>query len=248
MSFLPRAATPGEILNRSPDVSFELLSFSGPDELARAAARDWLARIADAPQFTVALSGGRIATNLFSATAKLARDFPSIHKVQFFWADERCVPPDHPDSSYRTARELLFEPLKIPPANIHRIRGEDPPPAAAQAITTDLLRITTKNARGIPVFDLIFLGMGEDGHVASLFPGAPPHPGIYYPVIGPKPPPQRITLSYSVIAAAHQVWVLASGPGKEEALGASLQPDGKTPLAQVLRSRAETKIFSDVHL
>ncbi|HMJ65163.1 MAG TPA: 6-phosphogluconolactonase, partial [Candidatus Binatia bacterium] len=75
-------------------MSFELLSFSGPDELARAAVREWLARIADPrPRFTVALSGGRIATNLFSATAKLARDIPAIHEVRFFWADERCVPP-----------------------------------------------------------------------------------------------------------------------------------------------------------
>ena len=230
-------------------MSFELLSFSGPDELARAAVREWLARIADPrPRFTVALSGGRIATNLFSATAKLARDIPAIHEVRFFWADERCVPPDHPDSSYRTARELLFEPLKISPAKIHRIHGEDPPPAAARAVTNELLQTTTKNAQDIPVLDLIFLSMEEDGHVASLFPGAAPQPGIYYPVIGPKPPPQRITLSYDVLAAAQEVWVLVSGPGKEQALKASVQPDGRTPLAQVLRSREETKIFSDVHL
>ena len=228
---------------------FDLLSFSGPDELAHAAAREWLARIADARlQFTVALSGGRIATNLFSATAKLAREVPALHEVRFFWADERCVPPDHPDSSYRTARELLLEPLKVPPVNIHRIRGEDPPPAAAQAITTELLRMATKNAQGIPVFDLIFLGMGEDGHVASLFPGAAQQHGIYYPVIGPKPPPQRITLSYNVLTAAQEVWVLVSGPGKEQALTASIQQNGQTPLAQVLRFRRETKIFSDVQL
>jgi 6-phosphogluconolactonase len=228
---------------------FELLSFSGPDELARAAARQWLARIGDArSQFTVALSGGRIATNLFSATAKLAGENLAIHTIQFFWADERCVSPDHPDSSYRTARELLFEPLKIPAANIHRIRGEDPPPAGAQAATTELLGITTKNAHDMPVFDLIFLGMGEDGHVASLFPGAVAQSGIYYPVIGPKPPPQRITLSYGVLAAAQEVWVLVSGPGKERALKASIQPDGRTPLAQVLRSRGGTKVFSDVRL
>jgi 6-phosphogluconolactonase len=88
--------------------------------------------------------------------------------------------------------------------------------------------------------------MGEDGHVASLFPGAEPRPGIYYDVIGPKPPPRRITVSYEVLAAAVEVWVLASGSGKEAALAASLRLDGATPLGRVLKMRKRTEIFSDI--
>ena len=228
-------------------MGFELVSFSGPDPLARAASGEWLEAIRKASEpYLVALSGGRIATNLFTASAELACNDAAIHRVHFFWADERCVPPDHPDSSYRVAHQLLFVPLKIDPSHIHRIRGEMTPTAAADTATKELMGLAGKNAAGVPIFDLIFLGMGEDGHVASLFPDAPRQPGVYYPVIGPKPPPQRITLSYDVLAAAREVWVLASGPGKEEALRASLQPDGRTPLAEVLRLRQKTRIFSDI--
>jgi 6-phosphogluconolactonase len=97
---------------------------------------------------------------------------------------------------------------------------------------------------------LIFLGMGEDGHVASLFPGAPPEilncSSPYLAIEkSPKPPPRRISLSYATIAEARQVWALVSGVGKEEALRASLRPGGQTPLARVLRSRSRTKIFCD---
>ena len=170
--------------------------------------------------------------------------------VHFFWADERCVPPDNPESNYRTARELLFEPLAIPLSHIHRIRGEDDPGAAAKSASDELACIAGKNPQNVPILDLVILGMGEDGHVASLFPGAPSQPGIYYPVIGPKPPPRRITVSYDVIIAARDVWVLVSGAGKQGALAGSLAPGGgDTPLARVVqgrkRTRIDTRIFCD---
>ena len=94
--------------------------------------------------------------------------------------------------------------------------------------------------------------MGEDGHVASLFPGEPEEvmrsQAVYRPVIATKPPPHRITMGYSTIAAARQVWVLASGAGKEKALREALGPGGKTPLVRVLKLRSHTKIFTDVPL
>jgi len=106
------------------------------------------------------------------------------------------------------------------------------------------------NAAGQPLLDLIFLGMGEDGHVASLFPGAPDEvvrkKSVYVPVVAPKPPPRRITLNFATIAAARQVWVLASGAGKEQALRESLADEGKTHLSRVISLRQVTIIFTDI--
>jgi 6-phosphogluconolactonase len=101
------------------------------------------------------------------------------------------------------------------------------------------------------VLDLIFLGMGEDGQVASLFPAEPPSAmtdvSVYRAIHNsPKPPLDRVTLGCQTIAAARQVWVLASGTGKGVALRKSLKPEGQTPLARVLRLRDQTKIFTDI--
>jgi 6-phosphogluconolactonase len=103
------------------------------------------------------------------------------------------------------------------------------------------------------VLDLIFLGMGEDGHVASLFPGVPLQElDSTVPFLAiensPKPPPCRISLSYAAIAVAKQVWVLVSGVGKETALRESLRPGGRTPLARVLQLCSRTRIFCDFRL
>ena len=102
------------------------------------------------------------------------------------------------------------------------------------------------------MLDLIFLGMGEDGHVASLFPDGREETrqasATYRAVTASKPPPQRITLCYAAIAAAHQVWVLASGSGKQQALQASLSGSNQTPLARVLGSRRQTRIYCEAEL
>src|SRR5205823_5745312 len=100
-----------------------------------------------------------------------------------------------------------------------------------------------------PVLDIIFLGMGEDGHVASLFPPARATSAkIYLPVVASKPPPNRITLGYDPIVTSREVWVLASGAGKEKALRDSLSIGGTTPLAEVIRRRGESKILTDIAL
>jgi 6-phosphogluconolactonase len=99
---------------------------------------------------------------------------------------------------------------------------------------------------------LVFLGLGENGHVASLFPeeseSEMADPAVYRAVVAVKPPPRRITLGYAALAAARQVWVLASGAGKEDALRDSLAPNGRTPLARVLQRRAQTRIFTDIRV
>lgn len=235
---------------------FQLLSFTHPDDLAAAAAAAWLDEIALAnrsdKQHCVALSGGRITLKLFASVIEQANARRvSFAPVHFFWADERCVPPDDPESNFAAANQHCFRPLGIPPDHIHRLRGEDAPELAARQTAQELLRLAPTNAAGQPVLDLIFLGMGEDGHVASLFPREPESmlaDQAIYRVIhdSPKPPPIRITLGYAAIAAARQVWVLASGAGKEAAWRESLRPGGQTPLARVLRLRPSTRLFTDI--
>lgn len=233
--------------------AYELIRFSSPDDLAQAAAKAWIAELEGHTKdpYRVALSGGRITQNFFSAVVKLVAARKTIFdRVHFYWADERCVPPDDKESNYRIARELLFAPLGISDAQVHRIRGEEAPQLAAQMAEGDLCHGTMQNAQAQPVFDLIFLGMGEDGHTASLFPEeseeARASKAVYRNVVGSKPPPNRVTLGFPAIAAARQVWMLASGSGKEAALRDSLNPDGKTPFGRVLKLRASTKIFTDI--
>jgi 6-phosphogluconolactonase len=273
--------------------NFELISFATADELAQAVASAWLDEIETANRagksHCVALSGGRIAKTFYSAGVNQSQARAvSLQSVHFFWADERCVPPDDAESNSLLAQESLLTPLKILANQIHRVRGELPPDKAAELATEEILGIAPtvmsspppppKEERvGVrrpimtnplipalspfergegeafqPVLDLIFLGIGEDGHVASLFPGEPEaaisDKAVYRAVKNsPKPPPNRVTLGYAAIAAARQVWVLASGAGKERVLADSLKPTGRTPLARVLKLRSATKIFTDIH-
>jgi 6-phosphogluconolactonase len=236
--------------------NYELLSFANADELARAAAGAWLDEIEAANRvgktFCVALSGGRIAQKFFAATVTQARARAvSFEHVHFFWADERCVPPTDPDSNFKMANELLLVPLKISADKIHRLRGEDSPSAAVKIAEAELCRIAPSNEQQQPVLDLVFLGMGEDGHVASLFPGAAAKiMDISVPFLvvknSPKPPPTRISLSYKMIFAAKNIAILVSGAGKAAALRESLSPKGGTPLARVIQRRP-VKIFSDLN-
>ena len=94
--------------------------------------------------------------------------------MDFFWGDERCVPPNHPDSNYRLADDALLRPLGIGPERLHRIYGELEPAVAARAAEAELRAAGPVPPTEQPVLDLVLLGMGEDGHVASLFPDAPP--------------------------------------------------------------------------
>jgi len=236
--------------------AFELLSFASADDLAGAAAGAWLDEIETAARlgelYCVALSGGRITQKFFAATVAqaLVRKVP-FDDVHFFWADERCVPPGDPESNFKLAQEHLFAPLEIAAEKIHRLHGEDPPRIAVALAEAELRRIVPRKHGRQPVLDLIFLGMGEDGHVASLFPNASMHtidtPGPFLVVEhAPKPPPTRVSLSYQAIGAAKDIWVLISGSGKAAALRESLLPTGQTPLARVVATH-RVKIFSDIN-
>jgi len=237
--------------------NFKLISFASADELAQAVAGAWLEKVEAAgragQRHLVALSGGRVARPFFVAAVKEARARGvSFHPVHFFWADERCVLPDDPESNFRLAHEVLLAPLQIPEDRVHRIRAEQEGTLAAAEAEAELRLAAPRSSSGQPVLDLILLGMGEDGHVASLFPcedgtGADSR-SVYRVVTAPKNPPHRITIGFPAIAAAREVWVLASGSGKEAAMRQSLDPSGQTPLAQVLRQRHQTRIYTDIRL
>jgi 6-phosphogluconolactonase len=241
-------------------MAYKLLGFVSPAELAKESARQWLEELRErsgktnGPPYSVALSGGRITKDFFQElvtqvrgnSGSFGRAFDGVH---FFWADERCVPPTDPESNYAMARELLFEPLKIPEAQIHRLRGERPEPEALREAVSAICKVAPMS-NGQPVLDMIFLGMGENGHIASLFPEESEqemnNPAIYRAVTTVKPPPRRMTLGYSAIAAAREVWVLISGKGKEESLKLSLPPAATTPLGRVMSLREQTTIYTDV--
>jgi 6-phosphogluconolactonase len=237
--------------------NFELLAFGSDDSLAQTAALKWLEHleqhVSTRSGYLAALPGGRIARKFFAETSAQAKTRPRLFdSVHFFWGDERCVPPQDPESNFGLARDFLLAPLAIPSQRFHRIPGEQPPAQAAAHAEAELKHIAPLSSNGQPILDMAFLGMGEDGHVASLFPGEPEtviaNPAVYRAVRASKPPPDRVTIGYPALAAAREVWVLASGAGKERALRDSLSVHSQTPLGRVIRMRSQTRIFTDIQL
>jgi 6-phosphogluconolactonase len=198
------------------------------DTLAQRAARRFYEsaeRAIEDPQrgrFLVALSGGSTPRALHQALVQHYRDLIPWERVQVFWSDERCVPPDDQESNYRMARETLLDLVPLPAENVHRMPGERTDYATAAADYEAEMR----QVFGLPPdvllrFDLILLGMGPDGHTASLFPGSPAlyeTSRLVVPNVGTKPPPQRMTFTYPLLNSARQVMFLAAGADKAEAL------------------------------
>jgi 6-phosphogluconolactonase len=178
---------------------------------------------------SLCLAGGTTPRAVYEALA--AETSLPWAAISAYFGDERCVEPDHVDSNYRMAREALFERVSLAPDHIHRMRGEDPNrEQAARDYEAELP----------DAFDVLVLGIGEDGHTASLFPHSPALRETerrVLPVIGPKPPPERLTLTPPVLAAARSVFVLAAGAGKATAVARSLEGEldiGACP-AQLVR-------------
>jgi 6-phosphogluconolactonase len=197
-----------------------------PAALAQRAADHFIelvgAAIAARGSASVALAGGSTPRAMNARLATVPRrDSLDWSKITFFFGDERCVPPDHADSNYRMTRETLFEPLAIPEAQIARMRGEDEPHVAAAAYTAVL-----EAALGAtPVLDVVYLGMGPDGHTASLFPGTIGTIDEHRLAVAnfvPKFNSYRITLTPRVFNAARHVAITAAGAEKAEALAAVL--------------------------
>lgn len=166
--------------------------------------------------FLVALNGGGTPTRLFELLASEYRDQIDWGKAHIFWGDERCVPPSDPGSNYRQAREALLGKVPVPENNIHRVQGELDPISASRKYA-ETLKSFAEGEFEFPRFDLVYLGMGKDGHTASLFPDSPVQ--VNGPVIAVTAnyqdrPAERVTLTQTVFNQARMIIFMATGEKK----------------------------------
>jgi len=180
-------------------------------------------------RFFIALSGGTTPETLYRAlTSPAFADRFDWSRTTFFFSDERCVPPDDLRSNYALADKVLFTPLRITPSQVYRMAGESRDPQAAASEYEQQLRLATRTSPSAqPSLDLILLGLGEDGHTASLFPGAPilwDHQRVIAATQSPKDPPNRLTMTLAVINRASVILFLVTGTGKAGIVRAILAP------------------------
>jgi len=205
--------------------------FNDLEELSRAAANLFIEQaersITERERFLIALNGGSTPTRLFQLLMSDYREKADWSKVYVFWGDERCVPPGDAGSSYGQARDILLSHVLIPDSNIHRIKGELGPAEASKDYSLTLKEFASPPLEW-PRFDLVYLGMGEDGHTASLFPGLPVDvSGPTMPITAhyQDRPANRVTLTPIVFNSARMIVFMVTGEKKA------------IPLAEVLSDR-----------
>jgi 6-phosphogluconolactonase len=214
-----------------------------PDLLAEAVAARLLVRILDAQAerglASVVLTGGRIAARVYRAVRESpARDAVDWRHVDIWWGDERFLPAGDPERNETQARDALLDAVPVDPARVHPMPASDgpdgaDPEAAAARYAAELTAAARPGTARLPHFDVLLLGIGEDGHVASVFPE---HPAAYEerPVTAvrgaPKPPPTRITLTLPAINTAEEVWLVATGAEKAGVVGMALAGAGPVQL------------------
>jgi 6-phosphogluconolactonase len=194
--------------------------------------------------FTLALPGGSVATTCFPRLARLAIDWD---RCEFFWVDERAVPPADPESNYGMARSLWLDAAGVPATRVHRMPADAPDLDAAAARYTDVI---TGIAHRPLRLDYVILGVGPDGHVASLFPGhallSEANRLVAAVHDAPKPPPRRMTLTLPVLCGAGRVVVAAFGRAKAEVMREALMnPGSLLPVALVLRHAERPLVLLD---
>lgn len=209
----------------------EIRVLTTPQELFEAAAEEVVRAakeaVAQRGRFTIALPGGSTPKSLFNLLATNARTVMPWDRTFFFWGDERHVPPTDPDSNYKMAEETMLSKVPVAAGNVFRIPAENPDAAAAAEAYEQTLRKFFQLEPGqVPVFDLILLGMGPDGHTASLFPGsAGLHEKARFVIANwvDKLKTSRLTLTLPVLNAAHCVAFLVSGTDKAAMLKTVLE-------------------------
>ncbi len=201
----------------------ELRVCANGEDVAHAAAdlfiSSYSAAVADHGRFRVALSGGSTPWRAYELlAAPERRSQVNWEQVDVFWGDERYVPADDPVSNYRKTREALLERVPLPPSNVHRVRTEMSPPEAAAAYE-DAIRKSFGRTAGIPMFDLVFLGLGTNGHTASLFPGSPllrETTRLVAADFVAEVNMWRITMTAPLLNAARTIAFLLAGPDKAQ--------------------------------
>jgi 6-phosphogluconolactonase len=188
-------------------------------------------------RFTVTLSGGSTPKHLYSLLATPAyKERIPWNNVHLFWGDERCVPPNHPESNFGMVQEALLSKIKIPAENIHRMAGEREPQAAASEYEKHLQEFFGLRGGALPRFNLNLLGIGEDGHTASLFPGSGALNETRRLVVAPfieKLNTYRLTLTLPVLNHGAENWFLITGSSKAAALKEILSGSPELPAAKV---------------
>ena len=200
--------------------------YENPGELARGAAEHFVA-LAQKDSFTVALSGGSTPKVLYQLLADQFQTQVPWTRIQFFWSDERHVPPDHPDSNYRMAHETLLSRVPVPESNVHRVHSENP---NAQEAADEYEKII------VPRLDLILLGLGADGHTASIFPGSEVLHETQRLVAAPwveKLNTYRITMTLPLLNNGASILFLVSGAEKAEIVKEVLEGPKKYPAQAV---------------
>ena len=191
--------------------------------------------LAERNEFRIALSGGNTPAPVYARLAAEARDVP-WESIRFTFGDERCVPPDDPQSNFRMARENLFVPAAIPERSILRMRGEIEPQLAAQEYEDELNSIAVERGERIYQHDLILLGLGDDGHTASLFPGTAGLDEMTRRVAAnfvPKLSAWRLTFTFPLINHARHVLFLVGAAKSTQLIDRVLAGDRQFPAARV---------------
>lgn len=201
-------------------MNFEFCTFKDPENLSLAAAKLFVEQSVERDRFQVAISGGTTPILLFRLLASDYRDAIDWKKVHIFWCDERCVPPHDPASNYGRAREIFLSHVPVPESNVYRIKGELGPEQGAREYAATL-KDCASPPLDFPRFDLVCLGLGEDGHTASLFPDSPVE--VHVPVLPVTAhyqdrPAGRITLTQAVFNEARLIVFMAAGENKAVAL------------------------------
>jgi 6-phosphogluconolactonase len=191
--------------------------------------------------FTVALSGGSTPKSLYSLLASPGyQERIAWHRVHLFWGDERCVPPNHPESNYRMVQESLLSKIDIPAENMHRMAGEKDPHSAAAEYEQQLKKFFQLSPGTVPRFDLVLLGLGEDGHTASLFPGSDALEETEHLVATSyveKLKAHRLTLTLPVLNHAAEVMFLVAGQSKAAIVKSLIGPKAGSPDLPAARVR-----------
>jgi 6-phosphogluconolactonase len=230
-----------------------VLVFPDPEAVAREATRRFVQSsrrwISETGRFHAVLAGGRTPQALYQLLGgEEFRSEVNWSKVHLFWGDERVVPPEDPESNYGMVHRELLTRVPIPVGNIHRMEAECADLGrAAQAYEEVLRHYLRLDARGFPRFHLILLGMGRDGHTASLFPESGALEGTSHWVATPfieRLGRRRMTLTLPVLNAAYEVIFLVTGAGKAESLRRVLEAAGGPPLpAQLVQPIAGKRLF-----